>query len=106
MDKLINGYNYKSIGLNSYEVLNKDLVLGKINYKIISTMNEYKLIELDFDTFDYLVVYNFIEYLIKEESVLKIIVKNNNIEILNKLGFVSDKDAYKLTKPMFLQKGV
>ncbi len=91
---------------------NQNKSIGTIGYTIISTMNEYQLIELIYDfkeiTFIYEIIDNFIGYLIREKNVLKINIKvsDKDIEmILKKIGFVLvDNTNYKITKPIYLKR--
>lgn len=107
---------------------NKNEYLGQINYEVISTLNEYKLCKLSFflkkedessviEAFDGL-----LELMILHDSCIKIICEviecdNYRNNILNKVGFVSDKKMeilfnnkmtnaiiYKITKPSYLKK--
>ena len=108
---ILNNYIFKAVENkdNYYEIYYKDINIGNIGFDIISTMNEFKLVELKCEFIDYTdsvnCIKSFVEYLIKKEFVLKIIINctDNLKEVIEEVGFALVKDSeYKMTKPMFL----
>ncbi len=95
--------------INMFKILDDNNIIAFIRYDIIAILNEFKLCDLyiyndDESIFNEL--YTILEHAIIEEHVLKLVYKgkivNSIVNDLKNLGFVVDKQNFKLTKPLFL----
>ncbi|MGL4949086.1 MAG: hypothetical protein ACRC5M_01800 [Anaeroplasmataceae bacterium] len=81
-----------------------------LDLKILSRMNEYKLIQIcdgDYSLENYDCFYHLLKFLFEDLFCLKIVVETNKNEFLNlliELHFIKDIDKFKITKVIYKEK--